>query len=533
MSSIVGLLLRFDVHPPARFLDESKLIFCFAATAVGLERRDRPALDVRKMTAKAALLPITFVHPLAPRSKSDDRFRSAHGKFDTPRLSRPTPPPPPPRVIPSDPIVSSSISLSATPRRQTGLSERARGKLPESSSSVEIVPSTFRPVVETQDTQEEEEEDLPTLEEIGARAIAKKKADAYLAMKIRAASAQRSTTVVLDDSDDDLEIEERPVARKETTVADASQFPRRSITQRKFQDLRGTAGAHRSEEATDSQLLEAGHTFGTNLGPARVVSVSNFERKKSVKTKKVSVHHGGTIDGDQLAKNLMGKVRLQNAAKRTDKLLRSRRNDTGAIAAKKEEDEAVDMSGMLERKKMDLEKGDAEEEDEDADDGDFELVGDADSAHSGDDAGGSGSEVEDIGSSSNVENEDSDGEENVVKVRSTEGREPLGEIQLSKDDDNKENEIDEEGDETMMPASPPRRSRAIVDDDESQDTQSVSSAHFSADVIAAGVPGKVQLPSFMQGNDDAGFSQFFGTAFSQDVGGDNQVRFFLLMSFLY
>ena len=396
------------------------------------------------------------------------------------------------------------------------MSEKARGKLPELSSSVEIVPSTYRPFVETQ--KEEEEEDLPTLEELEAQAIVKKKADAYLAMKLRAANAQRTTPVVVDDSDDDLEIEAPPVVRKETTVADASQFPRLSTTQRKFQDLRGTAGAHKEESATDSQIAEAGHTFGTNLGPARIVSVSNFEKKKSVKSKKkVSAHHAATIGHDQLERSLMDKVRLQNAERRTGKLLRSRRNETATAATKKEEDDtAVDMSGMLERKKLDLEKGDPEEEDEDVDDGDFELVGDADSAHSGDEAG-SASEIEDAGSSSNVENEDSDGADNVAKVRSAQGREPLGEILLSKDDDNKENEADEEGDETMMPAPPPpQRRRVILDDEESQESQSV--------VSSAVAPGKVQLPAYMQGNDDAGFSQFFGTAFSQDVGGDNQVR---------
>ena len=443
---------------------------------------------------------------------------SAHARFDTPRLSRPSPKP-----ASSDPIVVPSSASLSTPRRPPVLSEKARGKLPESTSSVEIIPSTYRPIVETQYPQEEEE-DLPTLEEIAIRAAEKKKIDAFRAMKLKAANDQQSKKkTTLDDSDDDLEIEARPVERKQATVADASQFPRLSITQRKFQDLRGTAGAHKNEDATDSQILEAGHTFGTNLGPARIVSVSNFEKKKSVKSfkRKVAVHHGGHIDGDQLDKNLLDKVRMQNAERRTGKLLKSRRNETGPIA-KKEDDTAVDMSGMLERKKADLEKGDPEDEDEDAGDGDFELIGDDGSAHSGDGGLGSGSEIEDVGSSSNVENEDSEGEDQVVKIRSAQGREPLGEILLSKGDDNKENEVEEDGDETMMPAPPPRRSRTIVDDEESQETQ--SNSHLPAAEVVAGAPGKVQLPSFMQGNDDEGFSQFFGTAFSQDVGGDNQVR---------
>lgn len=45
---------------------KSKLTSCLAATAVGLERRHKESLNVRAMTAKAAMLPITSVNPSNP-----------------------------------------------------------------------------------------------------------------------------------------------------------------------------------------------------------------------------------------------------------------------------------------------------------------------------------------------------------------------------------------------------------------------------------------------------------------------------------
>lgn len=354
---------------------------------------------------------------------------------------------------------------------------------------------------------DEEEEDLPSMEEIIARqakaAEAKELARKLLEKKQLAIAA--SKTVVIEDSSDDsdLEISGAPVTAARSLsrqpLASTPKYTPSELQMREFQ----RANAHGQVDTTDSQLVSAGHTFGKHLGTQQMTVSSTIATAiaAAAKPKRTGARPiGGTasIDQDSFTAGLLRKSRTQHGKLRQHKELSARRAAGEKLeqGRRDEMDKARETVGMREMLKAKRDKaikeGPGEASDEDADDGEFVPGGDVDPEGSDDEAGsGSGSDKEDEGQDENhntIEEDDEDDSMPVVNQRR------MGAPRIAINDESAEEDEDNTVSRSHSPTVP------------------------SIPTIAA-ISGRMKLPSFMDAGGDGGFSQFFGDGFSQNEGG--------------
>lgn len=238
---------------------------------------------------------------------------------------------------------------------------------------------------------DEEDEELGSLEEMRERRRKKQEAEEFAARKAAAAAAAarsrsvKPRVVSSDDDDSDLEIEgaPKPVRARMTSATpglDANSTPKlMSKSQRQMSVLAGPHYGHHHEEedATESQLVEAGRSFGKNLMPGHQVDSAARRSKKANARKPGPL----AITQDSLNQTLQHRIhqqsfdvrlKKQQQAVRRQNEMREKERQAGVQAIAK-----VDVQGMLAQKKQKQEEegADDEDEDEDANDGDYEDVG--------------------------------------------------------------------------------------------------------------------------------------------------------------
>lgn len=349
--------------------------------------------------------------------------------------------------------------------------------------------------------EEEEEEDLPTIGEAIARneemerkaGLAKEEArkrTAFLESK-KAALARAVQDDDDDDSDSDIEIQGAPTTSRKARAASveleqASKTPRLGRSARKMQKLAGPTYGIEEEEPSESQIVASAKTFGNQFAdPQLFLSKSSKGRPKVLEAP----------TAEQLDLTLWEKSMRKNHELRTSKASKQRREQEAKLDRDAvERVEVMDPKRVLADKAARLKEvresgGEVEDEDEDAEDDDFVL----EEERGSDEERGSGMEGEARG-----EERESASEQEV-------------DVQAEIEEDDDEDE--------PIPVGKRVAGRAkIVVDDEEEDESTLPP-------IVEG-PVRVQLPAFLDDGDDGGFSQFFGTAFSQDVGAKNDVRSF-------
>lgn len=380
--------------------------------------------------------------------------------------------------------------------------------------------------------QDEDEEELLPLDQMLAKrqkeAEAKKLAEQKAAeakrfaeMKAAAAAkgasgnrARRATTV-LSDSDSDLEIEGAPAPIRSrvfgTPGFDRSSTPRAlTANERKIRGFGGPPSTyHQEEDASESQLAEAGHTFGRDLMANHHIAAPRRRTKKGPKPQAAPA-----IDSDTLNRALLNKAKAQSldmVIKKRSAFVRRRNEEEERQRLAGPEVAKVDVKSMLEKKENALrdaaEKGDGEDEDdEDGADEDYEE----EEAQDSDVAMESGSDVQGPSSSQRA----------VLDEEAEEDAEAEGAAPQEDEDE-----------EESMPAPILRGKKVrlqVASDDEDEETAPTAAPTLPATV--AEVPFDIQEEGGRRiafpGLDDAedrGFSQFFDSQFSQEVGNVNDV----------
>ncbi len=375
---------------------------------------------------------------------------------------------------------------------------------------------------------EDEDADLPSVDELVQQAAAKKLADeaarkkeafrAKVAAREAAAKAAKAAAKG-SDSDSDIEIEgapgsgQQPQAQRSSSIGVES--PRLSRSARKIRDLNGPKWGHHTAPVTESQLDRAAHTFGANLGDGHHVLYGGGSKAKRPKAAK----RDSAVGKDELEQTLQAKIAAQNHAVRIKKDKKARAKQHAADKERAEGGglQGVDMGEMLKDKQARVtaarergeDIGDDDSEDGDyqdnyADDPDLEIGsgsdGDQGSGEEDEDEGGSGSEKENDDPNEGAP----DGDKENRKV------------------------VDDEDDEqetSMSPPAPRRRTVRVLQSDDEDDDQAVA-----AQLVQPATPakdnapaGRIALPDvfgagfgFGGGDDDGGFSQFFGDGLSQE-----------------
>lgn len=356
-------------------------------------------------------------------------------------------------------------------------------------------------------SEEEEEEDLPTMEEIDRKAAEdrikaqkKRELDARKAKAIAAIAASKAKAPSSIDEDSDSDIEILPPPKKlpsstqtlPATLEQALSTPRLSTNERTLRGLAGAKAIHIEEDVTESQLDAAAHTFGKRLGEVERSVPRNLKRdsmggllqsivRLEKKTKTVQP------TADQLHNSLLHKVREQNAAEvlKKETMYRQTLNKQREEAVATEYNAREFMDNLGARKK-DLEREKLmKDEEEDAEDGDYQ--GEEEDDEMGDEVG-SGSDGGDamMGIDDEAMESGSEAEVEAIEKEAT--------------DDEEEDDDDE-----LAPLPTLKRRKIQIDDEDEMDDQD------SSDELS--LPKKVILPAAMGG----GFSQFFDDDFSQEV----------------
>lgn len=375
----------------------------------------------------------------------------------------------------------------------------------------------------TTPAQDDEEEELLPLDQMLAKrqkeVNAKKFAEQKAAAAARAANEARSrrATTVLSDSDSDLEIQGAPAPVRSrafgTPGLDRASTPRTlSKSERKIRDLNGPSSTYHHQQEDDpseSQLAEAGHTFGKDLMANHQVAAPRRRSKKGPKPQGAP-----TIDNDSLNRLLLHRSKQQSLdtvikkrsafVRRTNEAAENERLGVGAQVAK------VDVQAMMAKKANAMkEAAEKAETDEDEGDGDYEEGAEAEDL---DAAMASGSEAERPASSSQPA---------MVEGEAAEGA-------------SAEPRAMEEDEDEEMPAPPIRSKKVRLQaDSDAEEEQSAPAtvapiAPVPAPAIASETPFDVQQEggrriAFPGMEDEGGFSQFFDSQFSQDVGNVNSV----------
>lgn len=453
------------------------------------------------------------------------------------------------------PVSSSSAIDDRSPRPST--TQGIATSSPIDVPSIPLAPVITRKPIEFA-PDEDDDEDLPTFDmaEMLAKNKKQKQAEKLAALKAAAAAAAATKKAQQsdDDEDSDLEIEGAPVravvpARKSTfaatstpkghsrhrststklvsqpTLENALSAPRATPHERLLKEIEPKFGVV-EEDLSESQTVAAARTFNSAARPAIRTSKAGVQKVVPV------------ITQEQTDKALRAKIHQQNLAARTKKQAQFRRDestraeeDAGKVGAK------IDVTSLLklkaEKSKLDKEQKLAEDEDEDEDDGDY---ADEDEEMGEDDGSGSeGTGIDDMAEESDAAEveeeetmEEADDEGNVLP------RPPMNASRLGttseaiaacKENDHAQNDDDEEESLITVPRS---RARFVVtgdEDDEEEDAPAPVINGMTTPVAISAGPGRIILPSFLDAGGDGGFSQFFGTAFSQAVGGNNEVRF--------
>lgn len=338
--------------------------------------------------------------------------------------------------------------------------------------------------------------------------------------KSRAAKA--NITISDDDgSDSDIEIIGTPVLlkrpeKKAATVADAVNTPRLTPHQRELRTLSGPAYGKKEVIPTESQVFASAHTFGKPFGSTPSAAPSSTLGGNKPRKARIVFP---VITQSSLEAELKEKMAQQNIDRRTKKEMRYRRDAEARLDAQVVEEgiQAIGAKDLLATKAAKLqaakERGEMDvDEDEDAGDEDYELGKEEDG--SGSEVENDGGEDEEGGSGSEAENVEPSHRPGTVRA---------GSHTTSEDDkQNARVEDDEEDDEESIAVGPRSRARprAVINDEEEEDGDE---SQAGPAIVIDAAPRRMELPAFLD-DGDGGFSQFFGTAFSQDVGGKNNVR---------
>jgi hypothetical protein len=429
-------------------------------------------------------------------------------------------------TISSDSIIESATDSPVRSR----LSEKAQGKL-RATSPIDATPAPRRvvqrpagklTVLPVTPIHDEEEEELPTLDEILAKKAKERLAREFAARKaaaVKEAATKRAATpaLVVNDSDDsDLDIQGGPVAARSRAFGGSTPSgfvgavpATLSKSARTIRDLNGPKLAHQGhqheDDPSESQIAAAGHTFGKDLGVGQFVPAARRRTKKGAKPVTTE------ITTEQLNRSLLEKARIYNLETRTKKMQQARRRDAEIVEkARGGEVAKVDLKDILAQKenalKLAKEKGDQVDEEDDAMDEDWE---EEERARDSDDVVGSGSER------GTIDGDAGDGSG----------------AEASNKEDTADEEEDDDEDSVAVPGPSHRRAKVRVSSDD-EDEEATDNApqvapqdavvEFPVDVQKEGGQ-RVVLPSFLDENPDRGFSQFFGSQFSQEVGVVNDV----------
>ena len=254
-----------------------------------------------------------------------------------------------------------------------------------------------------------------------------------------------------------------------------------------MQTLAGPAYGREEEEPSESQLVASARTWGNNLADPQMYPSKSKKGKAKVML---------APSADALNQKLLEKSRASNLEARKKKESAARRAKEAKMDREAEERVlVVDPKQVLAEKATRLKEvkergGEVEEDEEDAADADFVLKEER------------GSD-EEFGSGAEVEGSDDEEEERATSERDG-GMSDVME------------EVEEDEDESIPVGTRVGGRARIVDDDDDDESM--------LPPVEEG-PRRVQLPAFLDDGGDGGFSQFFGTAFSQDVGAKNDVRF--------
>ncbi|KAK4702569.1 hypothetical protein P7C70_g3652, partial [Phenoliferia sp. Uapishka_3] len=376
-------------------------------------------------------------------------------------------------VIPSS---SSAIEEAETSSpKPLPLSEKARGKQRvETRRTVKLERPLGNKEKSVKVDSDSDDEDFLGIDELLKLDAEKKKKEAFMAKKAAAAAKASSSTIADEDSSDsDIEIlddpSRRPLSTPRLALVEETKNPRLSRTARKLDELTDHH-AHHEEDASESQIVNAARSFGKDLSapsnaalPRPTQTQKRDEDKAAPAAKKSRANVPVRVDRDSLNHSLLHRSKIQNIASTTKKRVNHRaevdKRAREEVAAK------VDVAGLLGKKAEKVkDEGEALDE-EDADDPDF-MAGE-DIGESEDEAVGSGSDEERASGSDAEDDERGDLESGVEeeKVGGEEAEEKLSVLQ------------------TPMPAP------------------------------------KVQVQvQAMEMNDEADFSDFFGTAFDAEIG---------------
>lgn len=439
----------------------------------------------------------------------------------------------PPLIPASDPIASSSGSEIQDPHTDSPRpSIRRHPQTIVLTSSIDAIPVVSRKPGEAFSDDDDVLPEALTASDImadfNARKLATEQAAKAKLWEDSKSRAAKANIIISDDDDSDIEVLGAPVLpkrpeKKVATIADALNTPRLTQHQRELRTLSGPAYGKKEVIPTESQVAASAHSFGHQHGSTLTTAPSSTTGgNKSRKARTVVP----VITQSSLDAELKIKMAQQNIDRRLKKQTRHRRDleakldeqvvDEGrqAIGAKDLlATKAAKLQAAKDRGEMDV------DEDEDAGDEDFELGKEEEEGHSG----GSGSEVEndegadeDDGSASEKENVEPSHRPSTVRA---------GSHTTSEDDkENARIEDDEDDDEESIAVVPRSRARPrVIINDEEEEEEDGDKSPTGPTIVLDAAPRRMELPAFLD-DGDGGFSQFFGTAFSQDVGGKNNVR---------
>ena len=323
------------------------------------------------------------------------------------------------------PLTSSSAIEDTSPQRPH-LSEKAQGKQP-ARRSVQL-PRPLAPradtapkptPVETKAEASDSDDEFLSIDALmklkadsdaakAAVAVARAEAEAFQAKKLAAASAAAKPVASESDSDSDIEILPPP-SRARTSTPRAvleleSATPRLGATARKL-DVLTQHHAHHDEDASESQIVNAGRAFGKDLSAPAHASL----KPAPAKDKKANSrgHVENRISQDELANSLMDRIRRQNHATVTKKTTLHRKAEDEKARLTREAAVPVDFAELLKQKDQKIKDEGTQaavDEDEDGDDPDFEDQGedvgesDAERGSGSEDEAEAGSDVDETGS---------------------------------------------------------------------------------------------------------------------------------------
>ena len=377
--------------------------------------------------------------------------------------------------------------------------------------------------------EEEDEMELPSLDDLVQQTADKKKADEKAERermaRLAANLATKAANFRASDSDSDLEISGVPV-RVLRGSSIGIESPRLSRSERKMRDLGGPKWGHHPAPVTESQLDRAAHTFGANLGEGHHILFGAANSKASrTKADKREL----AIGRDELDAILAVKIMDQNLHTRTKAQKKARGRQAAEpvrrVGPGDSHGVGIDAGLMLKAKAERLQAAkengeDLNDDDDESEDGNYQeeyaLESDIEVGSASEDGRGSGSEQEDDHAASGSEKENEDPTEPVPDA----------------DKENRRVLDDEEDDDEETTMAPPAHRRKLVrvlqsddeDDDEGEDDDEDEDVVAAAQLVQPATPpkaaGRIELPDVFGAGfgagDDGGFSQFFDGGLSQD-----------------